>query len=164
MAFSQQPRLRHKLNMRGESLVESLVAILVLSAVAIAAFTGLTTIVKSTSANRDLGAAEPLLRSAAEFLQDPEVELIGCAANPSSYAGSYALPPGSNGLRLEVQSVRSWSGSGSAPGMTWQLSSSAPTDFVSQCNERGLQLIRLAAVRSSTDETVATIEVLKRAS
>ena len=82
---------------RGETLVESLIAIAVLSLVAIAAFQGLSVATKTTADHRDQAVAETLLRSAAEHIQGSDQRFLskgGCPDDPiDPDDGVYSLPP-----------------------------------------------------------------------
>lgn len=66
---------------RGETLIESLVAITVLSIFSVAMFTGIGTALKASAMHHEIAVAETLLRSAAEQLQNPDhpyLPLAGC--------------------------------------------------------------------------------------
>ena len=63
-------------------MIESLVAIVIVSMVAVAAYAGLRTSLRSSVQHRESATAETLLRSAAERLQDPTstyLPLAGCS-------------------------------------------------------------------------------------
>lgn len=91
---------------RGETLIESLLAILILSLVAVAAYQGLRTSLRVSVQHRESAVAETMLRTAAERLQDPAsayVPRAGCAG-----AGTYTdLPTRSRWDPIDVD-VRFW--------------------------------------------------------
>lgn len=85
---------------RGESLVESLVAIAILAMVALVAFTGLRTAIDSTSRHRERAALEAMVRSAAESIQ--AAPFASCAESPASRYASVAPIPSGYTLALDV--------------------------------------------------------------
>jgi len=92
---------------RGETLLETLLAIVILSAVAIAAYAGLSLAIRSSAEQREAAIATTVLRSAAERLQDPAAPYVpraGCAG-AETYGGLPAWPDG--GPPVDV-TVRFW--------------------------------------------------------
>jgi type II secretory pathway pseudopilin PulG len=66
----------------GETLIESLLSITIVTAIAIAAFLGLRVAIRSSALHKESAVAETLLRTAAEQLQDPDSAyepLAGCS-------------------------------------------------------------------------------------
>ena len=139
----------------GETLIESLVAILVISMVAIAAYSGLQTALRVSVQHREQAVAETLLRSAAERLQDsagPYVPLAGCAG-----AGDYADLPTAPGYGPVTTGVRFW-----VP--PTDVTSDVTTQFgatgTCPATDPGLQAIELQVVTPAGH--VETLEILKR--
>lgn len=134
---------------RGETLIESLIAISLLSLVAIVAFQGLSVSAKTTADHRDQAIAETLLRSAAENIQSAEQKyelLAGCPG-----AGQYSLPPITPALEARGFSylpidVRFWnSGTSEAPVTALATDSSEDFSEDDDCppSDPGLQSIRI---------------------
>lgn len=74
---------------RGETLIESLLAITILSIIVVASFAGLQVAIRASAQHMESATAETLLRTAAERLQDPDsayIERAGCAGEPT-YTG-----------------------------------------------------------------------------
>lgn len=91
---------------RGETLLESLIALVILATVAAAAYTGLQVAMRASAQHHDLAVAETLLRSAAERIQDPSSGYIPLAGCPDR--GSYAdLPVRADYDPIDVE-VRFW--------------------------------------------------------
>jgi type II secretory pathway pseudopilin PulG len=147
-------RRRAGADQRGETLLESLIAIIVLTLVAIAAYTGLQTTVRSTARHESSAVSETLLRSAAEQLQHPEspyIDLAGCGANPT-YTG---LPTEPGYGQIQV-AVSFW-----VP-PTGPLPAQVATTFDPACpaSDPGLQQLELSVVTPSG--ATETLDVLKR--
>lgn len=74
---------------RGETLLESLLAIMILSIVSIAVLSGVRTAMKASALHHEISVAETLLRSSAEDLQNPDrpyIPLAGCPGH-DTYTG-----------------------------------------------------------------------------
>ncbi len=81
----------HHRGERGETLLESIIAIAILSLVAITAAVGLATTTKANADQRLSARGETLLRSAAEQLQNPDMAYIprsGCSGSPDYHPGA----------------------------------------------------------------------------
>jgi type II secretory pathway pseudopilin PulG len=150
--------MRHVRSQRGETLIEGLIAILLLSLVAAAAYAGLQTSIRSSAQHKESAVAETLLRTAAERLQDPGSSYInraGCGG-VGTYTGVPNLLPTEPGYALSA-TVRFW-----VP-----TSAAAPQPIAAQfvdcpANDPGLQQVRLTVVTPGgfTDQ----LDVLKRRS
>jgi type II secretory pathway pseudopilin PulG len=152
--MAAEPRVRRG-GQCGETLLETLVAILVLSLVVGAAYTGLRVALRVSAQHKESAVAETLLRSAAERLQDPTspyVPLAGCG--DATYTG---LPTRSGYGPIQLD-VRFWD---------------QPTDvdvdqldvrFDDECPDEdpGLQSIELSVETPSGH--LERLEILKRAS
>ncbi len=89
---------------RGETLIESLIAVTILTLVAIASYAGLRTAMTVSVQHKEAAVAETLLRTAAERIQDPTSPYVPRAGCPG--AGAYAgLPtrPGYGPIDVEVR-------------------------------------------------------------
>lgn len=121
--------------------MEVLVAIAIIAVVGLAAYTGLQTAIRSTTAHREAGQAEAVLRSAAENLQNPEQAYIPRAncAGVGTY-DSLATPP--VGFTVDVTGVEFLKSVADVP------VSSIATDFDPKCpdsdaEDAGLQLVEI---------------------
>jgi Tfp pilus assembly protein PilV len=122
---------RRALASRGETLIESLVAITVLAAVALAALSGLTTALNSTVRNRDLATLEALSRSVAESIQGTIVTTCQAADDYSAIALQQLPAGGGYGVTVTVTFVRREPAQSLTPN-TWQLHES---EFESLCDD-----------------------------
>lgn len=74
---------------RGETLIESLLAITILSMIVAASYGGLRVAIRASAQHVESATAETLLRTAAERLQNPDnayIERAGCAGE-ATYTG-----------------------------------------------------------------------------
>lgn len=142
---------------RGETLIESLISLMLLSVVAASALIGLQMAIRASAMHHQLAVAETLLRSAAEDLQNPDspyIPLAGCQHN-STYEG---LPdrPGYSPIQVEV---RFWIPS------TTPDDAATSTDFapLGTCppKDPGLQEIRLRLVTPAGH--IQKLNITKRA-
>lgn len=155
-------RTRPARSQRGETLIETLLAIVILSAIAIASYAGLSLAIRSSAQQRDAAVAETVLRSAAERLQDPAAPYVpraGCAG-----AGTYVGLPGwpDGGPSIDV-SVRFWAPPpdvGADPVVADFAAPGGPGDCPSV--DPGLQSIELSITTPSG--RTERLEVLKRGS
>jgi type II secretory pathway pseudopilin PulG len=147
---------------RGETLVESLMALLILLLVGIACFAGLQTTMGSTHRHRDSSVAETMLRSAAEQLQRPDstyIALVGCAGH-----GDYTLPTASGYDDIRVEAAF-WDGAPPALGspMLFTPAPNATPPARPDCSgidDHGLQRLRLSVTTPSG--VVERLDVIKR--
>jgi type II secretory pathway pseudopilin PulG len=142
----------------GETLVESLVAITILSMVAIAAYAGLRTSLSSSSQHRETAEAETILRSAAERLQDPRLRYIDRAGCPG--VATYGDLPARPGYAL-VPAITFWA----PPAVTAVPDAFSVASFRSctdTTSDRGLQRIHLSVTTPSN--FTESLVVLKRRS
>lgn len=95
---------RHRSQM-GETLLESLLAVLILSVVAMAAYAGLRTAIGLSVRHKESAVAETLLRTAAERVQDPTSQYVPRAGCPG--AGTYTNLPSRPNYPMDVD-VRFW--------------------------------------------------------
>ncbi len=79
---------------KGETLMESLIAITLLSIIALPVFTGIRVALKASAMHREIAVSETLLRSAAEDLQNPDLDYIPLAGCPGhdTYKGLPVRP------------------------------------------------------------------------
>ena len=143
---------------RGETLIESLIAILVLSIVVGAAYAGLRTAIRVSAQHKESAVAETMLRTAAERLQDPTsayVPRAGCAG-AATYTG---LPTRSGYGPIDVD-VRFWN----KPSSVTVPSLDVDFGAAGSCpaTDPGLQAIELSITTPSGH--VETLEIVKRAS
>ncbi len=155
MAAEPAPRRRSE---QGETLIESLIAIVVLSIVAAAAYAGLRTAITVSAQHKETAVAETLLRTAAERLQDPTsayVPRAGCTG-AATYTG---LPTRAGYGPIDVK-VRFWTPPSNV------AVTSLPVQFASAgtcpAQDPGLQAIELS-VRTPQGH-VERLEIVKRAS
>lgn len=96
---------------RGESLIESLLAITILSMIVAASYGGLQVAMRASVQQEESAVAGMMLRNAAELLQDPDREYIDSAGCKGS--DNYEdLPsePGYGTVETSVQSIESPTG------------------------------------------------------
>jgi prepilin-type N-terminal cleavage/methylation domain-containing protein len=142
---------------RGETLIEVLIAVVLLTVVGVAGYGGFATASRSSGAQIATAKGETLLRSASEWIQSPEQAYIPRAGCPG--AGQYPLPsvPSStSGYTLSITSVRFWGGAPGSP-----TAAITPT-FTSTCpalpaGDRGLQELTIRATSSSGAPVEITI-------
>lgn len=141
----------------GETLIESLLAILILSAVVIGSYGALRVALRTSAQHKETAVAETMLRTAAERLQDPAAAYVpraGCPSRPT-----YTGLPSRSGYGTVGTKVRFWlpPASVSASDVTTNfapLGDCPPTD-------PGLQSIELSVTTPSGH--VQTLEIIKRA-
>lgn len=141
----------------GETLIESLLAILILSAVAIASYAALRTAIGISAQHKETAVAETMLRTAAERLQDPTeayVPRAGCAG-----AGTYSGLPSRSGYGTVSTQVRFWSppAAVSNADVTTQFAAAGTCPAV----DPGLQSIELSITTPSGQ--VQRLQIVKRA-
>src|SRR5262245_5738153 len=108
-------RRRHR-DQRGETLLESLLSVFILSMVGIAAYAGYSLVIQQTTEHKSNGSGTALLRSAAEQLQSPDVNYIPRAR--CSGASNYAIPAPkvvASGWTVTVTDVKFWQGAPLTP-------------------------------------------------
>jgi len=109
----------------GETLIESLLSITIVTAIAIAAFLGLRVAIRSSALHKESAVAETLLRTAAEQLQDPDSAyepLAGCSGG-APYGD---LLPTRSGYTVAVSEVRFWVPPGPGDAPPWDTEFAAP--------------------------------------
>jgi type II secretory pathway pseudopilin PulG len=151
-------------SLRGETLIESLASILVLSLVAAAAYTGVMLAIGSSSAHSRSGTSETLLRSAAEVLQNPDLPYRTCAT-PSAYAAALSpLSAGEPGFGVSVRRITHWRAPTAAnPDSLPSTVRTSESEFQTSCSnatDAGLQRIVVDVQRP--DGRRDTMTVLKR--
>jgi hypothetical protein len=135
----------------GETLVEILVAVIILGTAVIAVIGALVVGIKMSDLHRKQATAGTVLRDSAEAL-DSSVESGGYTACPqvSSYAsalGTVAVP---TGYSRTVDAVQ-----------VWDATNKTFTNVASPCNDIGVQLVRLRV--SANDSPVSeTLDVVLR--
>jgi len=139
---------------RGESLIEVMLATVILAAVGLAVFAALTASISVSEAKRTNATSEAALRSAAERLQDPDVAYVDCAVG-ASYSGRLPPPPAGFGYTTKV---RYWDEPDTSPSAT--VTALEPGFRRSCHDDAGLQLITV----SLTDDAGRrrSIEIMKR--
>lgn len=151
----------HAEGQAGETLIESLLAIAVLSAIVLAAYAGLSMAITASSRHEHSARGETLLRSAAEWIQNPDVAYVDRAG--CSGAGSYILPDLGDeqaGYAVAVDRIDFWTNP--LPATQSPLPTEATVGFGASCpgTDRGLQRIRLTA--TGPDSPVQELTVVKR--
>lgn len=146
---------------RGETLIESLLAIAILSAIVLASYAGLSVATTASSRHERSARAETLLRSAAEWIQNPDVAYVERAGCPG--AGSYTLPDLGDeqpGYSVTIDRIDFWTNP--PPATQSPLPMAATVAFGSSCpgTDRGLQRIRLVA--TGPDAPAQSLTVVKR--
>lgn len=98
----------------GTTLIEILMAVILVGVAFVALLAGLSTVALGSDIHRQQADAEVVLTSAAEHLKAPEVAHVACAtpATPTylDAARSATLPPGWDPTSIEILSVRYWVG------------------------------------------------------
>lgn len=140
----------------GETLLESLLAIVILSAVVISSYGALRVALRTSAQHKETAVAETMLRTAAERLQDPTepyVPRAGCSG-----AGTYSGLPARSGYGTVGTSVRFWLPPGSV------TNADIATQFapLGDCPavDPGLQSIELSVTTPSGH--VQSLEIIKR--
>lgn len=140
----------------GTSLIEVMVAVILVGITFVALLAGLSTVALGSDIHRQQADAEVVLTSAAERLKAPEVPHQPCANedNPIYLAAarSAAVPPGwdpTSTIRIAPGGVRYWDGS----------------SFGGICHDNALGLLTLQEitleVRSPDDRAVETITIVR---
>jgi len=138
----------------GETLIEVLLATVILAVVGLGAFKGLGASVSVSDAKQSNAASEAALRSAAEHLQDPDVPYVDCATG-ASYGSALPSPPA--GYTYSA-TVRYWVEPNTSPSATvLQLDPAFQTSCV---KDAGLQKITVSI--ADHDGRQRTIDVMKR--
>ncbi len=138
---------------RGETLIELLLAVAIMSIVAVGVYAGLATTVRTSATRKPTTESEATLRAAAERLQDPGTPYVDCA---DSWSYLDELPDAGDGYTVSTD-VRYWQApSGGASNATLR-----PT-FTSTCpaSDAGLQEITVV-VEDSTGST-RQVQIVKR--
>lgn len=148
---------RRRRSQVGETLIETLLALVILSAVVISSYGALRVALRTSAQHKETAVAETMLRSAAERLQDPEsayVPRAGCGG-----AGTYGGLPSRTGYGTVAADVRFWlpPGSVSDADITTQFAPLGDCPAV----DPGLQSIELRVTTPSGH--VQTLEIIKRA-
>ena len=145
---------------RGETLIEVIIGVMLLSMVVVAAYAGMSTAVGATASQKTAARGQTLLRSAAEQLQNPELAYRPRAGCPG--VATYSIPAlstGQSGLTVAVTSVAFWTGASATPVSSKSVAFSA-TCPASDAADKGLQqvVIRVSDSRGMID----TVTILKR--
>lgn len=148
---------------RGESLIESLLAIVILSMIVAASYGGLQVAIRASEQQERAAVAGSMLRNAAELLADPDSEYIDLAGCKGS--GNYEdLPsePGYGTVETSVQFIEPPTG-GSERGA--EAKADLPKKQVGEvaaCPEvdPGLQQIELTVITPSGD--LEQMQIVKR--
>ena len=161
MAADVPCRRRRRTGQLGETLIESLLAITILTLVSLISFAGLQTAIKSSSQHKESGVAETLLRSAAERLQNPVstyVSRAGCSG-----AGTYTYLPTRVGYAIDVK-VTFWVPPVALPASPVPPSTSPPlpTNFATPCPAQDPGLQRISLTLTTPSGFTERLDVLKR--
>jgi hypothetical protein len=138
-------------------LLETLLAIAILTAVAISSYAALRTATIVSAQHKEIAVAETMLRSAAERLQDPTEPYLPRAGCPG--ASTYTGLPSRAGYGAVATDVRFWlpPGTVSDADLTTQFAASGVCPSV----DPGLQAIQLRVTTPSGQ--VHTLDIVKRA-
>ncbi len=157
MAADRRPGRRGRSQL-GETLLESLLAIMILSIVTIAAYAGLRTAMALSVRHKESAVAETLLRTAAERVQDPTSPYVPRAGCPGS--GSYTGLPTRSGYGPIDVDVRFWNPPSNVAVPT------VPTQFAATgacpTTDPGLQALELSITTPSGH--IEHLEIVKRES
>jgi Tfp pilus assembly protein PilV len=132
---------------RGETLIELMVAVMIMSTAVIAIVGALALSIRVSDIHRKQATAGAAVRAFAEALETKVAETPtgyhdATCATPANYAGMYAAPAG---YTAEVMAVKFWSGSA----------------FVATCPDIGVQLVSLR-VASNDGRASETLDVVLR--
>lgn len=161
MEPDRRRRHRRARGSRGETLLELLVAVSIMSTVVVAGLSGLTTSMKVSIDQRMSARGETLLRSAAEQLQNPDLAYIPQAGCPG--LANYTVPALSTteaGYTVSIRSVAYWTGASNNP------SAAVGTAFSTTCPltaaaDKGMQKI-VIEVTGPLDHTDGLTVVKRR--
>lgn len=140
----------------GETLLESLLAIVILSAVVISSYGALRVALRTSAQHKETAVAETMLRTAAERLQDPAepyVPRAGCPSRPT-----YSGLPTRTGYGTVGTKVRFWLPPGSVSNA--DIATQFAAFGVCPGTDPGLQSIELSVTTPSGH--VQTLEIIKR--
>jgi trimeric autotransporter adhesin len=149
----------------GDTLIEVLIAILVLGAASVTLLIAFGTSLSGSTQHRAMATVDTVLRTAAEqattqLQQQSSTLWQNCSgAGPSGTTGaiSFSLPTGGNGYTAAVTSVQYWSSTSSTFGSasTWNSSTSA----YSPCVPNAPQLLQIT-VTSTLNSAQSTISLV----
>lgn len=148
---------------RGESLIESLLAIVILSMIVAASYGGLQVAIRASEQQERSAVAGAMLRNAAELLADPDSDYIdraGCKG-----AGNYGgLPsePGYGTVETSVQFIEPPKGGSENAAEAKADLPKKEVDEVESCPEvdPGLQQIELTVITPTGD--LEQMQIIKR--
>ncbi len=153
---------------KGETLMESLLAIMLLAMVAVPAFAGIQVALKASAMHHEIALSETLLRSAAEELQNPDAAYIPLAGCPGH--GIYSGLPQRERFSPIAVSVQFWLPAPPPAGPSQMALKAADShdleefgfDAPGTCpaEDPGLQKIRLRV--STPSGHIQTLDILKR--
>jgi len=144
----------------GETLIESLLAIAILTSIVVAAYGGMQVSLRASASNDEGANAGTLLRSAAEILQDPStdyIDLAGCRGQ-----AGYTDLPGGTGLGEVTARIGFWKPSAAGSDSATLEFSDPGSAAACPAEDPGLQLIQLS-VRTSEGAT-ESLQITKRRS
>lgn len=143
-------RLRAEGPDHGATLIEILVAIVILSSVGVGVLTSLAAATTGASVQRDIATAQSTLATAGDALTGTSDDYVGCdVADPSAIAESYGwllaevLP---DGPVVDVSAVRFWDGS----------------RFGDDCRMSAGHRLQQIELSTTIDDETSTLTVVKR--
>ncbi|MGB3409719.1 MAG: prepilin-type N-terminal cleavage/methylation domain-containing protein [Microthrixaceae bacterium] len=166
LADTRSPNSSRTRSQRGETLLESLIAIVLLTIVAIPALHAIPVALKASAQHREIAIAETLLRSSAEDLQNPDLPYIpfaGCEGH-DTYHSAHIAPK----FSPVAVKVTFWDPHGQGPGPSpMAMKSPASTtatelSTTTSCADQdpGLQMIQLS-VRTPSGH-LQVLSIIKR--
>ena len=132
---------------RGETLIELMVTVLIMSTAVVALVGGVALSIRVSDVHRKQATAGTAVRAFAEALETrvattPTGYWDATCATPANYAGAYTAPAG---YTATMTAVKFWSGSA----------------FVASCPDKGVQLVSLR-VASDDGRASETLDVVLR--
>ncbi len=157
----------HARAQRGETLLETLLAIAILGILSASLFAGYQLVIKQTAAQRSGGTAETLLRTFAERIQDPAQPYQDKAAPGCSGGPTYPIPAAPTGYTLSVSKVAFWNPPDIPFGVSMPNTPLATTWWtdgggnpICPATDSGLQQLTLTV--REPNGTTTSMDVLKR--
>lgn len=141
----------------GTTLIEVLIAVLIVATAAVAMAAGLGTLAKASGSTRTLASEESYLRDVAEYIISPtDTSYVACGSSPQTQYQTVV-----NGLASPLTPPAGVQTASIAQVLCWNGSSGTPPTF-SGTTDNGLEQIKITTSSTgSGSATTSTITVIK---